>query len=92
MSMKRWFHCLLVLMLAVSTIALTAHGVVHADAGAEQCLLCASHAGAGPAAVGEPQGFMLVEERRVAPEAFHSQSSRAPSVPLPEPRAPPRNS
>ena len=45
-------HCLLAaLFLAFSAAALAGHSVIHAGAGAEQCMLCASHAdpqGAGP--------------------------------------------
>ena len=87
--MARLSHYLLVLLLAFSTVTLTAHGVVHADSGMEQCLLCASHAGAGPAAVGEPPAMVFVADHRFSPETTTGPALPVHLAQLPQPRAPP---
>lgn len=87
--MKRFTHYLLVLLLAFSTVTLTAHAVVHADTGVEQCLLCASHAGAGPAAAGDPPGVLIVAGHRLIPESVGDLPRPVKLARLPETRAPP---
>jgi hypothetical protein len=87
--MKRFTHYLLVLLLAFSTVTLTAHAVVHADAGAEQCLLCASHAGAEPVVAGDPPGVPVVAGHRLIPEPVGDVPRPVKLARLPETRAPP---
>jgi hypothetical protein len=87
--MKRFVHCLLAVMLAFSTMAVTAHDMAHSDSSLEQCLLCATHAGANPAAVGDPPDAPVVAEQQLLPESPVGLALPSRPIPLPEPRAPP---
>jgi hypothetical protein len=60
-GLRRTVHLLLAAFLLASTVSVAAHYSAHAKANAEQCLLCASHAGANPAATAPEQALSACE-------------------------------
>lgn len=90
---KTWkLQALLALFMALSAIALSAHATVHVADGVEQCLLCATHAGAPAAACGQPQWPVFTGlSSHFMPNTCREAIPAAECL-APPPRAPPATS